>query len=249
MKICIAQTKSSSKNISLNIKNHIQCIKTAIQSDADLIIFPELSLTNYEPTLVQKNAFHLNDPRFNLFQKLSDQNNIVIGIGVPIKSSKGIKIGLIFFQKNKHNEIYYKQLLHSDELPYFIPGEHPYYLNIKNKKIAFGICYEVFQFNHFKNTMDKNVDFYIASVAKNEKGIKKSFDYLSKNAADYNIPILMANCIGDCGNSLSVGQSAIWNAQGNLLEQLDDINQGVLIYDTISNSVHKIFLNNDFIPN
>ena len=42
----------------------------------------------------------------------------------------------------------------------------------------------------------------------------------------------MSNSIGFCDNFLSVGQSAIWNKNGELINQLDDKNEGLLIFDT-----------------
>ena len=42
----------------------------------------------------------------------------------------------------------------------------------------------------------------------------------------------MWNCVGYCDNFMSVGQSAVWSKNGDLIAQLDDNNQGLIIYDT-----------------
>jgi predicted amidohydrolase len=44
----------------------------------------------------------------------------------------------------------------------------------------------------------------------------------------------MVNCIGYCDNFLSVGKSAIWSKNGELIAQLDDKNEGILMFDTES---------------
>jgi len=53
MKIGIAQTRPFSGEISANIEKHILFVQHGISLGADVIIFPELSLTGYEPTLAK----------------------------------------------------------------------------------------------------------------------------------------------------------------------------------------------------
>ena len=101
MKICVAQTASKKGEIQQNILNHLNIIEQAIQSNADLIIFPELSITNYEPALAEALVVDFESSIFNPFQELSDKNRITIGIGMPTKSKNGINISLVIFQPNK----------------------------------------------------------------------------------------------------------------------------------------------------
>ena len=51
MKICAAQTRPVKGNIQQNIENHKKLINLAVVNGADIIIFPELSITGYEPEL------------------------------------------------------------------------------------------------------------------------------------------------------------------------------------------------------
>lgn len=48
MKNCAAQPRPAKGNISGNIANHKKLIKQAAMDRADLVIFPELSLTGYD---------------------------------------------------------------------------------------------------------------------------------------------------------------------------------------------------------
>jgi len=232
MKICIAQTHSLKGKVNKNIQNHLRIIERAIESNSDLVIFPELSITSYEPDLAKELATDVENSIFNPFQKLSDKNEITIGIGIPTNAIDGMNISMLIFQPNKKRVVYSKQMLHSDELPYFICGNTQTFLNIKGKKIAIGICYETLQREHFLNTNQMGADIYIASVAKPKGGIEKAYLHFPQIADEFNTPILMSNCIGYCDNFMSVGKSAVWNKNGKLIEQLDDENQGILIYDT-----------------
>ena len=69
MKICAAQTKPVKGDIQSNIDNHKKIIAMAVSNGADIIIFPELSLTGYEPELSKELATSQNDSRFDVFQK------------------------------------------------------------------------------------------------------------------------------------------------------------------------------------
>lgn len=239
MKICIAQTKSEKGNIQRNIENHLEFIERAIKLKADLIIFPELSITNYEPDLAKELATDTESNIFSPFQEISDTNAISIGIGMPTKAHDGINISMLIFQPNKGRVTYSKQMLHSDELPFFVCGKKQTFLNINGVRIAIGICYETLQREHFLNAKDQGTDIYIASVAKPNGGIEKAYKHFPQIAAEFNTPILMSNCVGHCDNFMSVGQSAVWNKKGHLIEQLDTKNQGLLIYDTKTERTEK----------
>src|ERR1051326_7458716 len=98
MKICVVQTRPVKGDIARNIVQHKKFIDSAIANGADIVIFPELSITGYEPTLAHKLATVENDRRFDVFQKIADTGNITIGIGVPTKHPPGIYISMVLFR-------------------------------------------------------------------------------------------------------------------------------------------------------
>lgn len=151
MKICAVQIKSEKGNIENNIENHKKWMDVAIFEKADFIFFPELSLTGYEPEIAKELATDQYDERLEEFQKISDLNEIVIGVGLPTKSELGILISMVIFQPSKTRRTYSKQILHSDEKPYFIEGNEQIILTVKDIKIALAICYESLQPEHSEN--------------------------------------------------------------------------------------------------
>jgi predicted amidohydrolase len=123
MKISIAQTKPIIGNVSANIEAHKRLIALALTCNADAIFFPELSLTGYEPELAKELATNQTDTRLDIFQHISDNNNIIIGIGLPTATESQIRISMVIFESNKPRQTYSKQQLHSDEFPFFKNGE------------------------------------------------------------------------------------------------------------------------------
>src|SRR5512142_292721 len=101
MKICLAQTRPERGVIEANINNHLALIDTAISHGADCIIFPELSLTAYENSLAKELATTIADERLAVFEQVSKEGNITIGVGIPTKAEVGIHISMILFQPSK----------------------------------------------------------------------------------------------------------------------------------------------------
>jgi predicted amidohydrolase len=242
MKISVAQTKPIIGNISANIDAHKKLIQLAISYNADAIFFPELSITAYDSELAKNLATDQNDPIFDDFQKISDDNKITIGIGMPTKTSVGIHISMIIFQPDSSRQMYSKQHLHSDEFPYFIKGEKQIILTVGNKNIAPAICYESMLMEHSEYANKLGAEIYLASVAKSQDGINNAKSHYPFVAKKFAMPVLMSNCVGFCDNFESVGQSAVWSKQGKLLEQLDDTSEGILVFDTETEEVTKHIL-------
>jgi predicted amidohydrolase len=240
MKIAVAQLQCKKGDIYNNISNHIELIKIAIGNKVDLIVFPELSITSYEPTIVHEINFTYDDKKLNIFQELSDKFNIIIGVGLPLKTNNGINISLMFFDKNKERQVYSKQIIHSDETPYFTEGKQQLYLNINNNKIAPAICYESMLEKHHEQVFNNGANIYLVSVAKSKDGVEKSYNLYQKISTKYTSYVLMSNLIGESDNFINYGNSGIWNKQGELMCNFDEKEEGILILDVENNSTQKI---------
>ena len=232
MKICVAQTRPVKGDISSNIVQHKKLINLAVSHNADMVIFPELSLTGYEPELAAALATNPDDDRFDDFQHMSDTHRIAIGVGMPTKANKGICISMILFLPHEARKMYSKHYLHSDEKPFFVSGQNFASLKIKNTNIALAICYELSIPEHSGNAFKNGAEVYIASAAKSKSGFEKAAKSLSEIAKKYSMTALMSNAVGPCDNFISVGQTGVWNKNGHLTGKLDDTCDGILVVDT-----------------
>ncbi|MFM2302874.1 MAG: hypothetical protein RLZZ135_277 [Cyanobacteriota bacterium] len=232
MKICLAQTRPIKGEIDKNIETHKKFINLATCEGANIIFFPELSLTGYEPRLAKELATTQDDKRFDDFQKISNSHNITIMVGMPTKLNAEILISMVIFQPNQSRQTYSKNRLHPDEFRYFIHGQQQTILMIDNKKIAPAICYESLQFEHSEKAFNNGAEIYIASVAKSKNGVAKAFKHYPDIAKKYSMTVLMSNCLGLCDDFESVGRSSIWNKDGLLLGQLNETSEGILLYNT-----------------
>lgn len=239
MKICVAQIHPTKGNIEKNILRHLKIIDRAITYDVDLIVFPELSITGYEPGLSKALATFPEDSRLDVFQQKANDRRINICVGIPIQNITGICISMLIFQPYQAVQVYAKKYLHADEVPYFVSGENSMVLQKELKEISFAICYEISVLEHSAKAAQNGASIYIASVAKTLNGIKKAAEHLSNISKKYSMITFMSNAIGHCDNFECGGKSAIWNKEGKLIGQLDDKSEGILILDIDTRTVRE----------
>lgn len=238
MKLCAVQSRAVAGDIQRNIVAHRAMLDEAIAHGAEMVIFPELSLTGYEPTLARALATDQNDCRFDDFQRISDARQVTIGVGVPTRRAAGTCISMILFQPGGVRALYSKQHLHPDEEPFFVPGQGFATLRVNGAKVGLAICYELSVPEHAERAVASGADLYVASVAKSAAGVAAAAQRLSAVAAQYRLPVMMANSVGPCDTFESAGGSAVWNHEGRLVGCLDASIEGLIVYDTVSQASH-----------
>jgi predicted amidohydrolase len=237
VKIALVQTRPVKGDIAANIADHKRMIGLALENSAELIVFPELSVTGYEPELAKELAVDHNDPMLEDFQNISDNNNCVIAVGMPVRQKDGITIGLFFFQPGQSRKLYSKKYLHADEEPFFVSGGNFPVITIREEKISPAICYELSIDEHAADAHGAGGDIYIASVAKTPAGMQKALERLAAIARDHSMTVLTTNCVGHCDNSVCGGRSSAWNNKGDLLGELGAEEEGILLVDTLTQKI------------
>lgn len=242
MKLCVAQLQPVAGDLEANLDKHHALLDLAITAGAELICFPELSLTGYEPKLAKQLVSHPADRRLRSLQGRADAQSVSIAVGLPTTAKQGIHISLILFQPGQPPVVYAKQQLHPDELPYFVPGDQPVLVRSTDPVIAPAICYESLQAAHGEQAASLGAQIYLASVAKSAQGLEKARLHYPAIAQRYGMAVLMANCLGPCDDFWAAGQSAIWNAHGNLLIRLDPDREGIALFETATQQVRAHYL-------
>ncbi|MBK8989609.1 MAG: carbon-nitrogen hydrolase family protein [Chloroflexi bacterium] len=232
MKISIAQTRPVTGDVQQNIYLHQRFIVQAAAGGADLIVFPELSLTGYELTLAQELALNPEDDRLHVFQSLAATHNLTIGVGAPTCHPAGVCISLIIFRPDKSRHVYSKQHLHPDEEAFFVSGGSSRNLIGEGDNVALAICYELSVPEHAAQAFAHGAAVYIASVAKYAHGVDMAAQRLVEIAHSYAMTVVMANAVGPADGGECAGQTAVWNTQGRLVAQLDNAHEGLILYDT-----------------
>lgn len=241
MKIGIVQLKPLKGDIEGNLNKHLKLIDAALEKQPDLLMFPELSLTGYEPELAKDLATNSNDNRLIPLQEISDKYNIILCVGIPTRNNNELFISMIIFRSNKERITYSKQYLYPTEKGIFTTGYTPYIISYdEENRIAPAICYELSNTEHTDYARKMNATVYMASVLNSVNGVDADIEKLSKIASTNQMTTFMSNYIGESGGYECAGKSSIWNSKGELIAQFDDKTEGILIYDTQTEAIDSI---------
>jgi predicted amidohydrolase len=237
MRIGLAQIRSERGNLQGNIDHHLAALEKTATHSVELVVFPELSLTNYDPGIAGDAAIDALDARLDVFQRFADRLGTAVVVGAPLKSPAQPMIAMVVFRPGEDRRVIGKQYLHADEAGFFTPASGPVGVLDMDLRIGLAICYEISVPEHAAKSVGRGVGLYLASVAKTAEGVAAARASLSATARRYTIPVLMVNCVGTCEGKAAGGGSMVIDEAGRLVAQLGGREEGVLLYDTVAHSV------------
>lgn len=242
MKLCAVQLAALRGDLAGNLRRHLYCIEQAGRAGAQLVVFPELSLSGYEPALAQALAQTADSVWLEPVQMLCDQLGVSVALGLPLQAASGVQIGMPILRPAKPALVYAKQRLHADEMDFFTAGDNQLVFTAGELRVAPAICYESMFLEHAMQARKDGAEVYLVSVAKSAKGIGEGFAHYPAVASRLSMPVLLANCVGPADTFIGAGCSAAWDSQGRLLAALDEHSEGLLMLDTSSASAAVIAL-------
>ena len=230
MKIASAQINCTVGHMQSNLEEHYGLIEAAIAEGVELIAFPEMSITGYCREEGKGLAFTENDPRLDQLKQLATKGNIHIIAGAPILIKNKLYIGAFVIYPNKPIAIYTKQYLHDGEELYYSPSRdfNPI-IQLGQEKISLAICADINNEDHPRVSSKNGSTIYIPCIFYSKDGMDKGKGLLGAYSKDYSLNILMSNYTGELWNMEAGGQSAFWTSAGNLCDQLNSSESGLLI--------------------
>ena len=231
MRIALAQVHPSRGALDRNVAAHVRQVAAARAAGARLVVFPELSLTGYEPTLAAELATSADDARLEPLQRAADDGGLVVAAGLPLRAPGRPQLALVLFHPGAPRTVCSKQHLHADELPFFAPGPARPGLVDLPPRVGLAICYELSVPEHAVAAFAAGAQVYVASAAKTEAGVAAAHERLAQVARAFAAPALLVNCVGTHDAAVCAGGSAAWSAAGERLAQLDAASEGLLVFD------------------
>lgn len=216
--IVLAQLPVVKGAVPVNIATHLAYIEHAAVLGADVVVFPELSLTGYELELLEQLAMTQESEVFNTLSAAAVKHNLVVIAGCPLanKVSKP-QIGAVICFPNGAREFYAKQYLHGGEDVYCSVGAESYLFTVNGTRIALAICADFANPAHAERAVDQQADVYIASALISETGYLADANLLASIAKHHQFPVLLANHISNTGGWQTCGKSGGWNTAGELV--------------------------------
>ena len=223
-------------DIQKNLNRHCQIISQLSQDSIQVAIFPELSLTGYEPSLARSLA--LTEPLHEL-QKLHQhciENGVSAVVGAPIRYDDHIYIAAVHLLTNGDYCIYLKMHLHSGEDRVFSAGDRFYMSQHDHTRVAHAVCADTLHSEHAK----QGAHLYAAGVLITPGGYDNDAEVLAKHARDYDIAVGIANHCGPSGGYDVAGKTAVWWSDQCLAMASDNLPEAVIARHSVDGWQAKV---------
>src|SRR3990167_8120924 len=238
LRIVLAQLNLHVGDITYNLNKHIESATLARdQLQADIIVFPELSITGYPPEDLLFRKDFLDEADRALHKMTQEIKNIYCLVSHPARHSQGLfnASSLIF-----NGEIiahYAKQILPNygvfDECRYFVSGNTSCVTSIQGIPTGLVICEDLWSAAPLEKVIRAGARLILSPNAspfetdKHEQRLK----ILSQRAKDHHVPIIYVNNVGAQDELVFDGGSMVINAQGELCQFASFFNETLLPVD------------------
>lgn len=257
MKIALCQINPIIGDIKGNKDKIINGYKRGVELNADLVIFPELSLCGYPPLdLVEKEEFRIAlSEASNQIAEISGETGLLFGsitedyediIGTGIYNSAVLCYkGRIQFIQNKTLLPNYDVF---DEVRYFEPAKDVFIHEFKGKKLGISICEDIWNDDDYwknrrypidpvKKIVKKGAEILInISASPYAFGRREErYEMLSTLTASERIPLAYVCCVGAQTDLIFDGGSMCFNSNGDLVKIGKYFEEDLILFDTEEN--------------
>lgn len=217
--LCAAQYCSVAGDLDGNIARHAALMSEAARHGVDFLLFPELSLTGYEPALACELAQAPDTTLLQPLRGLAKHLGMTTVVGLPVRHSDtgAVMIGAWVLGSDGEQALYTKRHLHPGEEAVFSPGRGGALLQIANEPVALSVCAEFTHASHAQAAARSGAVVYAASVLISDNGYAVDSEQLQGYAREYSMGVLMANHGGPSGGWACAGRSAFWAPGGALI--------------------------------
>jgi predicted amidohydrolase len=229
--LAAAQTIAIAGDIPANLQRHLAFMRVAAEHGVQVLVFPELSLTGYEPSLAAGLAIALDDVVLAPLREMAQALRLTAVVGMPIRLAPGagVSIGALVLGADGSLAVYTKQHLHPGEEVAFVPGQGGAVLDLRGERIALAVCADFSHASHPLAAVEARANVYAAGVLISEGGYATDSALMQGYAAEHGLLVLMANHGGPSGGYVCAGRSAIWAGDGSLLAAVPGAGDALVI--------------------
>jgi predicted amidohydrolase len=240
--IAVAQTCPVAGDVQANLEEHIRLAHLAAVEGAQVVLFPELSLTGYELGLADGLAFSEDDSRLSALLDTAMSQSTTLVVGAPVQIGPRLHIGAFILFPDRTIELYTKHHLGAfppsaacdgtvppAEATVFQPGDRDPLIRMGNHVAAVAVCADIGRPSHPQRAADRGARTYLASMFVIPSDFDGEVTKLRRYAVQHSMTVALANFGSPSGGLASAGRSAIWSETGELLVQLGASGAGVAV--------------------
>jgi predicted amidohydrolase len=214
-----------------NIRRHLCFMRSARQHGVQFLVFPELSLTGYEPTLADLLAQEVDTPLIGPLRAYAREAHMTTVVGLPFRSKNHEKplVAAFVLHADGALTVHTKQYLHTGEAHYFSAGDGGSLLQMGGIPLALSICADFSEPMHAAAAAAAGARIYAASVLIGDSGYATDSAMLKNYAQTHHMAVLMANHGGPTGGWSAAGRSIFWDEEGQVVAALSGPGNELLI--------------------
>ena len=246
VKIVLAQINSIVGDLPKNCEKIVAYIKKAKKNNADIVVFPELSITGYPPEdLLLKNHFISENKRYvNIIKQECD--NIIALVGFVDNRKNAIYNSCAIVQNRQIQGIYHKMMLPNygvfDEKRYFDPGDTLLLCEFKKYRFALSICGDIWEKRFVDLLKGQSLDFvvnisaspfHLGKVSKREKILS----YAAKRTRSF---IFYCNLVGGQDEIVFDGTSKVFSPKGKLISHGKRFSEDFFVFKLNKHDKHPV---------
>jgi NAD+ synthase (glutamine-hydrolysing) len=239
MRIALGQFNAVVGDLAGNTEKMSRIWAKAMQSDVDLLIFPELAVCGYPPEDLLLKKHFLDDNRSfvdKLAAECPDKTTIV---GFAESHRRKCYNSAAVLQNGRIDRIYRKGLLVDygvfDERRYFQPGTQPLVINIAGLDVAVTICADIWDTDWLAgllgNTARIQMIINMSASPFHLGKIEKRQEIVSWCAKEFNCAVAYCNLVGGQDELVFDGRSILADSTGEIVAKARAFDEDLIIAD------------------
>ena len=228
--IAAAQSASVKGDVAGNVARHLRLGRLAAEMGAQLLVFPELSLTGYELEIARDRMLRPNSAELEPLRELAVRARMTVTAGAPVRNDRGeLLIAALVFRPDGGVLTHSKVHVHSSEEHVFAHGPGGPVLSLGEARVGLGICADASHPEHAAQAASLGADVYAVGAMIEEEAYARKAALLSNYALAHRMAVLLANYSGWSGGWASAGKSAIWSEDGEIVAACAGTEEALII--------------------
>jgi len=231
MIVAAAQIAARAGDVAGNAAAHLRYAEAAASGGAQLLVFPELSLTGYELGMAREHVVDPGDAVLDALRAFAVRWAMHIVVGAPLAGPDGaLHIGAIVLRADGGVSTYRKVHVHASELGVFAAGPGGDDLRVgREASVALAICADASQPGHASAAASRNAAVYAVGAMIDEAAYARKSALLEGYARGHGMAVLLANYAGETGGEVSGGRSAVWREDGRVVAMAQGREPGLVV--------------------
>ena len=242
LSVALAQIDPALGDRGRNLQRHREWVKQAAEAGAQLLVFPELSLTGYFlKDLVPDSAIQLDSPQMRELAGLSADLDVVLGAVIESPDHRYFNASLYFSRgelQHVHRKVYLPTYGMFDEQRYFAPGDRFRSFATPFGRAGLLVCEDIWHLSSAYILSLEGVDMIICPSSSPGRGITtderlgtaESYALVCRTYAQFLTTFfLYCNRVGFEDGANFWGGSMVIGPNGDIIAQQQDADEALVL--------------------